>query len=83
MSKELQLEIITPEKVLFSDKIKAVEVPGRKGRFTILQDHAPIISVLEHGAIRVEDLNGAEKNFDCIAGYLECAENKISILLNS
>ncbi|MBP5364700.1 MAG: ATP synthase F1 subunit epsilon [Bacteroidales bacterium] len=83
MSKELQLEIITPEKVLFNDAIQSVEVPGQKGRFAILRDHAPIISVLTKGNIRVTDAEGKEQNFDCAAGYIECAENKVSILLNS
>lgn len=83
MSKELQLEIITPEKVLFNDTIKTVEVPGQKGRFAILRDHAPIISVLTKGNIRVTDATGNEQNFDCMAGYIECAENKVTILLNS
>ena len=83
MSKELQLEIITPEKILFNNAIKEVEVPGQKGRLAILRDHAPIISVLVKGNIRVVDTAGSEQNFDCIAGYIECAENKVTILLNS
>lgn len=83
MNKDLQLEIITPEKILFDSKINLVEVPGQNGRFTILRNHAPIISVLTKGQIRVQDISDTEQIFDCIAGYIECAENKITILLNS
>ena len=79
---DLQLEIITPETVLYKGTVELVEVPGKRGRFTVLVNHAPIISTLEKGTIRVKDINGKEDNFDCTAGYLECSDNKVSILLN-
>lgn len=78
---ELHLEIITPEKTLYKGAIELVEVPGKRGRFTVLKGHAPIISTLEQGLIRVKAA-GKEETFDCQAGYLECSENKVSILLN-
>lgn len=83
MNKDLQLEIITPEKVLFHDTVGLVEVPGKMGRFTVLRDHAPIIATLEKGTIRVQGKTGTEYNFDCTAGYLECADNAVTILLNN
>ncbi len=83
MNNDLQLEIITPEKILFQEAIGLVEVPGRQGRFTILRGHAPIISVLEKGNIRVQGKTGTEYNFECEAGYLECTDNKVTVLLNN
>lgn len=83
MNGDLQLEIITPESVLYQDVIGLVEVPGQQGRFTILRGHAPIISTLDKGTIRVQGKTGTEYNFDCNAGYLECANNKVTILLNN
>ncbi|MCQ2228452.1 MAG: ATP synthase F1 subunit epsilon [Bacteroidales bacterium] len=79
---ELQLEIITPEKTLYKGAIELVEVPGKRGRFTVLHNHAPIISTLEKGQIRIKAADGKEEIFDCNAGYLECSDNKVSILLN-
>lgn len=83
MNGDLKLEIITPESVLYQDAIGLVEVPGQQGRFTILRGHAPIISTLDKGTIRVQGKTGTEYNFDCNAGYLECANNKVTILLNN
>lgn len=80
--KDLYLEIVSPEKVLFGDKISLVEVPGARGRFTVLTGHAPIISALTNGVIRVQLPDGQEKSFECSRGYLECSSNKVSILLN-
>lgn len=83
MNKDLQLEIVTPDKVLYQDTIGLVEVPGKKGRFTVLRGHAPIISVLVKGTIRVQSKTGTEYNFDCTTGYIECSDNRVIILLNN
>ena len=45
------LEIITPDKNIFEGEVKLVQVPGSKGTFEILKNHAPIISTLEKGKI--------------------------------
>ena len=82
MKSELNLEIVSPEAVVFSGDIEMVEMPGKRGRFSILKGHAPIISSLMAGPIRVKGLDGKESVFDCEAGYVECADNKVSILLN-
>ena len=82
MQQQLNLEIVSPEAVVFSGDIEMVEMPGKRGRFSILKGHAPIISSLTSGPIRVKGLDGKETIFECEAGYVECADNKISILLN-
>ena len=79
--RDLHLEIVTPEQVIFDQPIGLVEVPGSQGRFTLLRDHAPFISVLSKGVIRVVSKTGSEYLFDCDGGYLECEENKVVILV--
>ncbi len=83
MDTPLILEIVSPEAVLFSGNIELVEMPGKRGRFTILKNHAPIISSLVKGPIRVKPVGADEQSFPCEAGYVECSDNKISILLNA
>jgi F-type H+-transporting ATPase subunit epsilon len=82
MNNDLQLEIITPVKTIFNQTIGLVEVPGQKGRFTVLKNHAPIISILDEGTIRVQENTGTEHTFECPGGYLECDQNHITILFN-
>lgn len=50
----MQLEIVTPEKVLLNQDVKSVSVPGIEGEFQILENHAPIISVLGKGNIKLD-----------------------------
>jgi F-type H+-transporting ATPase subunit epsilon len=75
------LEIVTPEKNLFSNEIKYVKVPGSKGEFGVLNNHAALISTLEKGTIKIVDSNNEEKFFDINGGVIEVLKNNIIILL--
>lgn len=77
------LEIITPDKTVFSGQVKLVQLPGTKGTFEILSNHAPIISTLEKGKIKVVDLNDKELFFEVNGGVIENKDNKIVILAES
>lgn len=75
------LEIVTPEKTLYSNDIKYVKVPGSEGQFGVLKDHAPIISTLEKGEIKVVEPDDDEKIFKVKGGVIEIIKNNIIILL--
>jgi F-type H+-transporting ATPase subunit epsilon len=76
----VKLEIITPEKRLFDGKVKLVQVPGAKGSFEILKNHAPIISTLSKGTIRVITESDKQELIGIISGIIEVKANTISIL---
>jgi len=74
------LEIITPEKKIFSGDVKLVKAPGAKGSFEILTKHAPIISVLEKGQIKIIDTNDKTTFIEIGGGVLESQDDKIIVL---
>ncbi len=74
------LELITPDKVLFSEEILLVQLPGHKGSFEILKNHAPIISSLTEGLVRIIDTEKNEHKFMISGGIVECKKNKVFIL---
>jgi F-type H+-transporting ATPase subunit epsilon len=76
----VKLEIITPEKRLFDGKVKLVQVPGAKGSFEILKNHAPVISTLNQGKIKVISENDKTEFFDIVSGIVEVKSNLITIL---
>ena len=76
----MKLEIITPEKRLFDGNIRLVQVPGTKGSFEVLKNHAPIISTLTQGKIKVITEQGIEEFFEIKSGIIEVKANFISIL---
>ncbi len=79
----MYLEIITPDKKVFEGEVKLVQLPGSKGAFEILNNHAPIISTLEKGTIKVQDMNNNEKLFEVDGGVIENKANKIIVLVES
>jgi F-type H+-transporting ATPase subunit epsilon len=77
------LEIITPDKKIYQDEIKRVRLPGSNGLFEILNNHAPIVSTLGQGTIRVIDANNRTFTFNVNGGIVENKDNKIIVLLDS
>ncbi len=77
------LEIITPDRKLFTGEVKLVQVPGTKGSFEILKNHAPIISSLKKGTVKVINQQDQEDFFDIEGGVIEVKKNKIVILSES
>ena len=74
------LEIITPEKQLFSGEVTSVKFPGTNGEFEILNNHAPIISTLSKGEIRVIGTKKDTQKFNVNGGVIEMQNNKIIVL---
>ena len=79
----MKIEIITPDKKIFEGEIKSVRVPGKKGSFQVLKDHAPIISTLENGTVRIVDQENNEITYDISGGVIEVKANKIILLADS
>ncbi|MFZ1280912.1 MAG: F0F1 ATP synthase subunit epsilon [Ignavibacteriaceae bacterium] len=80
---ELNLEIVTPSKSAFSGEIKSITVPGTKGRFQILKNHAPIISTFDIGMIKVELPDGKSDHYATAGGTIEVLDNKVLVLADS
>ncbi len=78
----MNLEIITPEKKVYAGEVSSVIVPGTNGQFEMLQNHAPVISTLLNGKVKIKDKEGV-KSFDVKGGVVENLNNKIIILAES
>jgi F-type H+-transporting ATPase subunit epsilon len=74
------LEIISPDQNLYSGEVDLVQVPGSKGSFEILRNHAPLISTLEEGRIKIVDVKGGTTFFEVNGGVIEVKNNKIIVL---
>jgi F-type H+-transporting ATPase subunit epsilon len=74
----MNLEIISPEKIIYSGEADSVTLPGVIGMFTILNHHAPIISVLKKGMLTYKTGN-SEKTMEINSGFAEVKQNVISV----
>ena len=76
----MTIEIINPDETIFSGEADVVQLPGKDGSFEILNNHAPLISVLKEGKIKVVDKNKNTQFFEIQGGVIEVLRNKILIL---
>jgi len=76
----MQVEIISPEKKIYTGEAKLIQLPGSDGSFEIMKDHAPLISSLQEGSIKVISNEGAIQNFDVKGGIIEVLKNKVIVL---
>jgi F-type H+-transporting ATPase subunit epsilon len=81
--KPFRLQIITPTRVVFQDGALSVTAPGVLGGFQVLYDHAPLLSALEVGEIKVKKTDGGELHFATSGGFLEVKQNEVVILADS
>ena len=76
------LEIITPEKILISEDVDSIELPGEQGEFQVLTGHTPFLTTLRIGPIIIT--KGVKKSFVSISGgYCEVLPNKTTILAHT
>jgi len=76
----LHLRIITPKRIVFSGNVKSVTVPGEKGRFQILRNHAPIVSNLVIGEIKIVDEKDNTIYYSVNGGFVYVFKNDIKVI---
>lgn len=79
----MNLEIISPDKKLYKGNVKLVKVPGSNGSFEVMNNHAPIISTLDQGEVKIITSNDDTQYFDVTGGVIEVNKNKIIVLVET
>lgn len=78
----MNLEILTPERKLYSGEVYGVQMPGVSGSFEVLERHAPLVSALKPGRLKVlKDKQNHLAHFDIKGGFVEVINNKVTVLV--
>jgi len=77
----MTLEIISPHDIVFKGEAETVSLPGQMGRFMVLKNHAPLISVLTEGSVVYQTPDGEEKSYDIKGGLADVENNVISVCI--
>jgi len=77
----MHISVLTPEKEIFDGQITSVKVPGVSGQFEVLNNHAPIVSALGEGQVRLIQENGEKISFGIEKGFIEVLKNKVALLI--
>jgi F-type H+-transporting ATPase subunit epsilon len=75
----LLLEIVTPERLAYSDTVDAVNLPGIEGELGVLPHHAPLVSMLGVGELRIRK-GGTEESFAIVGGFLQVRPDKVVVM---
>lgn len=81
--KPFALEIVAPNRIVFTGEATSVSAPGVVGGFQVLRDHAAMLSALDLGPLKVKDTAGNDTLFCSGGGFLEVRDNKVVILVES
>ncbi|MFO8067875.1 MAG: ATP synthase F1 subunit epsilon [Bacteroidales bacterium] len=79
----MHLEVISPEKNLYNGDVVLVQLPGKMGSFEILNNHAPIVALLEKGTLKIIDGDRNKITLDIDKGVVEVFDNKILVLTDT
>lgn len=78
----MTLEILTPERKLYSGEVYGVQMPGVSGSFEVLDKHAPLVSALKAGRIKVlRDRQNHTASYDIQGGFVEVLNNVVTVLV--
>ncbi|MEO5995674.1 MAG: ATP synthase F1 subunit epsilon [Chitinophagaceae bacterium] len=79
----MNLEILTPERKLYSGDVYGVQLPGTDGLFEVLEKHAPLVAALKPGNLKIlkDKLAGKTANFSVKGGFVEVLNNKVTVLV--
>jgi len=80
MEDNFKIDIISPEKIIFSDEIKAVKVPSYEGDMNLLKNHISIISFLRPGIVQIAKKDGSSEFFFVEDGIVEFFNNTLVLL---
>lgn len=75
----LLLEIVTPERLAYSEEVDAVNLPGIEGELGVLPHHAPLVSMLGVGELRIRK-GGVEESFAIVGGFLQVRPDKVVVM---
>jgi F-type H+-transporting ATPase subunit epsilon len=81
--RSFQLEIVSPNRVVFEGEASSVSAPGTLGGFQVLYNHAPLLSSLEVGPLKYKSPAGVDTVYATGGGYLEVRDNKVTVLVES
>ncbi len=80
----MQIDILTPEKKIYSGDVYGIQLPGVSGSFEVLDRHAPLVSALKTGMLKILlDNKGKTISYQITGGFIEVLNNKATVLIES
>ena len=81
--KSFRLEIVTPQRNIFSGTVESFSAPGTAGGFQILHNHAPFLTTITVGEVKLRDESGNEIHYSTNGGFVEVSNNNVTFLADT
>jgi F-type H+-transporting ATPase subunit epsilon len=83
MADQLKVRLVTPDRILVDQTVDAVEVPGKNGYFEVLYGHAPLLSEIGAGEVRLHGGESGDQRYSVARGFVEVLPDRVTILAES
>ena len=83
MAGSFQFELVSPERLLVSEEVESVIIPGSEGEMTVLADHAPVMTTIKPGVVTVKPASGAEERYVVFGGFADILPTGCTLLAES
>ena len=83
MAGTFQFEMVSPERLLVSEEVESVIIPGAEGEMTVLADHAPVMTTIKPGVVTVKPASGAEERYVVFGGFADILPTGCTLLAES
>jgi F-type H+-transporting ATPase subunit epsilon len=80
---EFQFELVSPERLLVSEKVESVVIPGAEGEMTVMANHAPVMTTIKPGVVTVKPVSGAEERYVVFGGFADILPSGCTLLAES
>ena len=83
MAEAFQFELVSPERLLVSEQVEWVVIPGMEGEMTVLANHAPVMTTVKPGVVTVKPADGAEERYVVFGGFADILPSGCTLLAES
>jgi len=80
MAESFKFELVSPERLLVSESVESVVIPGAEGEMTVMANHAPVMTTIKPGVVTVKPSSGAEQRFVVFGGFADILPSGCTLL---
>ncbi|MGB6116856.1 MAG: F0F1 ATP synthase subunit epsilon [Mesorhizobium sp.] len=75
-----KFDLVSPERLLISEEVESIVIPGTEGEMTVMANHAPVMATIKPGVVIVKPLSGAEQRYVVFGGFADILPNVCTVL---
>jgi len=83
MAEAYKFELVSPERLLVSESVESVVIPGTEGEMTVMANHAPVMATIKPGVVTVKTVSGAEQRYVVFGGFADIRPDVCTLLAES